>query len=93
MLVGTGYGASLLEIDKDDKLVWSLTKEDLPTIGLKYVGSFVIRENGNIIVPAYNSAYPMFEVDHEKNLIWKVRRDKQKGIDLPTAVNLASIGF
>nr|WP_238527782.1 hypothetical protein [Lentisphaera araneosa] len=93
VLVGTGYGASLVEIDKKDKLVWSLTAEDLPTIGLKYVGSFVIRENGNIIVAAYNSAYPMFEVDRKKNLVWKVRRDKEKGIDLPTAINFASADF
>ena len=90
VLIGTGYGSSLVEIDKNDEVVWSLTPKEIPSVGLKYVGGFVVRDNGNIIVAAYNSAFPMFEIDREKNLVWKVRRDKDLGIDLPTNVNLVS---
>ncbi|MDD7985033.1 hypothetical protein PQO01_08745 [Lentisphaera marina] len=93
MLIGTGYGSSLIEINKKDELSWSLTPEDVPTLGLKYVGGFVVRDNGNIIVAAYNSAYPMFEVDRDKKLVWKVRRDKEQGIDLPTSVNMVASDF
>ena len=52
VLIGSGYGSSLLEINKKDEVVWSLTPEDVPALGLKYVGGFVVRENGNIIVAA-----------------------------------------
>ena len=93
VLIGTGYGSSLIEIDKKDKVVWSLIPDDLPTVGLKYVGGFVVRDNGNIIVAAYNSGYPMFEINREKQLVWKVRRDKELGIDLPTNVNLVAGQF
>jgi len=90
VLIGTGYGSSLIEINPKDEVVWSLTADDIPAVGLKYVGGFVIRDNGNIIVAAYNSAFPMFEIDRDKNVIWKVRRDKEDGIDLPTNVNFVA---
>ena len=93
VLIGTGYGASLIEVDLNDKVVWSLLPEDLPELGLKYVGGFTVRGNGNIVVAAYNSAYPMFEVDRNKQIVWKVQRNKQEGIDRPTSVNFVVAGF
>ena len=93
VLIGTGYGSSLVEINRKDQVVWSLTPDDIPAIGLKYVGGFVIRENGNIIVAAYNSGFPMFEIDRDKKIILKVRRDKEDGIDLPTNLNLVATQF
>ena len=36
--------------------------------GIPCVKSY-IRDNGNIIVAAYNSGYPMFEINREKQLV------------------------
>lgn len=88
VLIGTANGASLIEIDKNDELAWFFTKDDIPSLGLKYVGGFEVRSNGNIIVAAYNSAYPIFEIDRAKNVIWKLRRNKDQGIDRPTSLSL-----
>ena len=73
--------------------MWSLLPEDLPELGLKYVGGFTVRENGSIVVAAYNSGHPMFEVDRNKQVVWKVQRNKQEGIDRPTSVNFVVAGF
>ena len=88
VLIGTGYGKCLIEIDTNDKVVWSLKPQDLPSLGLNYVGGFVVRENGNIVVAAYNSDYPLFEVTRGKKLVWKLVRNKDLGLDLPTNVNM-----
>ena len=88
VLLSTANAGSLIEIDKNDKLVWSLTSDDVPTLGLKYVGGFQLKHNGNIIVAAYNSEYPIFEIDKNKNVIWKLRRNKDNGVDLPRSISL-----
>lgn len=90
ILVGTGYGKCLIEIDTNDKVVWSLKPEDIPDLGLNYVGGFVVRENGNIVVAAYDSNYPLFEVTRDKKLVWKLVRNKELGLDRPTNVNMVA---
>ncbi|MDD7984616.1 hypothetical protein PQO01_06600 [Lentisphaera marina] len=88
ILMSTANSGSLIEIDQNDKIVWSLSSDDVPALGLKFVGGFEIKDNGNVIVAAYNSAYPIFEIDRDKNVIWKLRRNKDQGIDRPTSLSL-----
>ncbi|WP_420792914.1 hypothetical protein [Lentisphaera marina] len=90
VLVGTGYGACLVEIDPNDKIVWSLTPQDVPDIKLTYVGGFQIRENGNLIIAAYDSQYPVFELTREKTIVWKIKRGETKEVNKPS--NIVLIG-
>jgi hypothetical protein len=90
VLVGTGYGACLVEIDKKDNVVWSLNPKDIPSMGLRYVGGFQMKDNGNLVIAAYDSKYPIFEVNRKKEIIWKLERNETKQINKPS--NLVLIG-
>jgi len=88
IIVGTGYGACLLEIDPEDNIVWSLTPDDIPQLGIRYVGGFAVKSNGNLIVAAYNSAFPLFEINRDKRIVWRLRRNRSEGIDKPVNLSL-----
>jgi len=74
LLIGGGYGATLIEIDKKNRIVWKLTPEDVPEIGLKYVSGFQRLKDGTTIITAYNSKYPIFAIDKCKNIIWRINK-------------------
>jgi len=72
LLIGTGYGSCLVEMDGDDKIVWQLTAKDVPEIGLKYLSGIQRLANGNTVISAYKSKYCLFEVTPEKKVVWKI---------------------
>jgi hypothetical protein len=79
LLIGTSYGATFFEIDPSDKIVWTLTAADLPAeIALSYAAGAWERENGNLVISAYTSAYPLFEITRAKEVVWKWRTDPQR---------------
>ncbi|EDM28585.1 hypothetical protein LNTAR_08449 [Lentisphaera araneosa HTCC2155] len=88
VLIGTGYGACLIEVDTKDQVVWSLNPADIPDVNLKYVGGFQVKENGNMVVAAYHSSYPLFEINRDKEIIWKLERSQESDIKKPTNVVL-----
>ena len=73
IMVGTGYGACLLEINPKDEIEWFLVPDNIPQLGVRYIGGFAMKENGNIVVAAYNSAFPIFEVNRDKRIVWRLR--------------------
>ncbi|WDE99465.1 hypothetical protein PQO03_16635 [Lentisphaera profundi] len=90
IMISTGFGASLIEVNENDEITWSLKQQDQEELGLVYLGGFIVRDNGNIIATAYKSKYPMFEITREKNLVWKLRRNKDTGLDKPSSLNLVT---
>ena len=71
LLIGGAYNAPVIEIDKSDKIVWKLTAEDIPEIGFAYSAGCLRLPNGNTVVAAYTSKFPIFEVTPAKKIVWK----------------------
>jgi len=73
LVVGGGYGKNVLEIDKNDKIVWSLTQADIKGLDLGYVATAKRLENGNTLVSLYHGSYAFFEVTPDKKIIWSIK--------------------
>lgn len=86
LLVSTSYGSCFVELDGDGNMVWSLTPEDLPELGLKYAAGMQRLANGNTICTAYKSKYPIFEVTPDKQIVWKIAAGKALGHPLHVQV-------
>ncbi len=84
-LVGTSYGACFFEIDKDNKIVWTLTPKDVPEIELMYAPGVDILADGTMVISGYHSKYPVFAVNRDKKILWKFA---SKDIGFPTNVRL-----
>jgi hypothetical protein len=79
ILASTSYGSCFVELDADDKIVWSLTPQDLPKLNLKYASGMQRLSNGNTICTAHKSKYPVFEVTPENAIVWKMPASKDIG--------------
>ena len=71
LLIGGAYGAPVIEVDKSDRIVWQLTADDIPETGFAYSAGCLRRPDGNTVVAAYTSKFPIFEVTTHKKVVWK----------------------
>ncbi|MCX6872499.1 MAG: hypothetical protein NTW21_01635 [Verrucomicrobia bacterium] len=85
LLIGGAYGAPVIEVDPADKIVWKLTADDIPEIGFVYSAGCLRLANGNTVVAAYTSKYPIFEVTPAKTVVWKFQNP---ALGNPTHVKL-----
>lgn len=88
-LIGGSYDAPLVEVDRENRVVWKLSAQDIPEIGFNYSAGCLRLANGNTVVAAYHSAYPIFEVTPGKKIVWKYRDPAISG---PTHVKLLAPG-
>ena len=72
-------------IDKDNKIVWTLTPKDVPEIELMYAPGVDILADGTMVISGYHSKYPVFAVNRDKKILWKFA---SKDIGFPTNVRL-----
>lgn len=82
ILLGTAYGACVVEIDKNDKVVWSFSREDAKAAGIEkfnYAAGLQRLPNGNTVIAAYNSGSTLFEVSPDKTVIWKIAANDALG--------------
>lgn len=86
-LVGTSYGSCFFEIDKDNKVVWTLTPQDVAEIGLSYAPGVDVRPDGTLVISGYHSKFPVFAVNRDKKILWKFAAGKDE-IGFPTNVRL-----
>ena len=70
-LVSGGYTGHLAEIDKNNKVVWTLKPEDVPGLGFSFVAGCSRLKDGTTVVTGYRSRYPLFAVDKNKKVLWK----------------------
>jgi len=73
IVVGGGYGRNVVEIDKNDKVVWSFTQKDIDGLDLGYVATAKRLENGNTLVSLYHGSYAFFEVTKDKKIVWSIK--------------------
>jgi hypothetical protein len=85
LLIGGAYGAPVIEVDKAGKIVWKLTADDIPETGFAYSAGCLRLPNGNTVVAAYTSKFPIFEVTSDKQVVWKFRNP---AVGNPTHVKL-----
>jgi hypothetical protein len=85
LLIGGAYGMPVIEVDAADKIVWKLAAEDIPEIGFAYSAGCLRLPNGNTVVAAYTSKYPVFEVTPDKKVVWKLQNP---AIGKPTHVKV-----
>lgn len=72
-LIGTGYGRSVVEVDKANKVVWSLREKDVEGLQMGYVAAAARLANGNTVVSCYKGTYAFFEVTKAKKLAWSIK--------------------
>ena len=82
ILISTSYGGCFVELDTDGKVVWSLTPEDIPELGLKYASGMQRLANGNTICASYTSKFSVFEVTPDNKVVWKILANKEIGSPL-----------
>jgi hypothetical protein len=86
-LIATGYGKpSLVEIDKDDKVVWSVAQEEIKGLTMKYAAAAVRMPNGNTLISLYKGSHLFVEITADKKIVWGFNSDVVKGIAGATSI-------
>ena len=79
-LFSTGAGATAVEVDKQDKVVWRLDNSDLPDIKMGFMTGLNRLANGNTVICFYQGSHHLIEVTPQKELVWKWRLPSQKTV-------------
>jgi len=79
-LFSTGAGATAVEVDKDDKVVWKVGRSDLPEIKMGFMTGLNRLPNGNTVISFYQGSHHLIEVTPEKKLVWKWRLPSQRTV-------------
>jgi hypothetical protein len=76
-------GKSVTEYDKDDRVMWELTEDDIPDINVAILAGVQRLFNGNTIVCNWNTkdegdkdGAHVFEVTPDKRVVWQVTSDQ-----------------
>jgi len=74
-LLGCGDEHRLIEVDKDNAIVWELKQGDLPGIQLGFIAGLWVLDNGNILFTNWgghggSTGGAVLEVNREKQLIY-----------------------
>jgi hypothetical protein len=62
---------SMVEVDHDDKMSWSVEGKDLPELGIRWFAGIQVLRNGNIFVCNAGGKVPFFEISREKRITWQ----------------------
>jgi len=78
------HGRTVVEFDREGKIVWRLTNNDLPAPLLQDPCGAQRLPNGNTVICSYGQAKPgevkLLEVTQEKKVVWTLRDDRPHGI-------------
>jgi hypothetical protein len=85
-LVCCTNGNRVVDFDRDGKIVWTLTNDDLPGNWLQDPCGGQVLPNGNIVITSYAAgradpdAPKLFEVTRDKKVVWKYTDGEEIGI-------------
>lgn len=88
-LIGTGDGHSVLEVDRDRKVVWSIREKELPNVQLVWVTMVDRLANGNTWIVNCHAGPKnpqVLEVTPDKKIVWSLLDFDRFGNALPVAV-------
>ena len=86
-LLSCGDKHKLIEYNPlKEEIVWELSEKDIKEFPLRYVAEAIRLENGNTIIcnwgghsHAKGPKVPLFEIDKNKNVVWKIVDDQKLG--------------
>ena len=85
-LVCCTNGNRVVEFDKQGKVIWELTNDDLPGPWLQDPCGGQVLPNGNIVITSYaagrkdRNAPKLIEVNRDKKVVWTYKDGEQSGI-------------
>lgn len=90
MADGTTFISSLDRVEryaKDNALVWSFHKDELPELHIRNMTGLHVLPNGNILIGCYAAYHQgkgtgMFEITPEKKLVWAYRSPKFRDVSM-----------
>lgn len=62
---------SMVEVDRADKIIWSVKGKDLPELGIRWFAGIQVLPNGNIFVCNAGGNVPFFEISRDKRITWQ----------------------
>jgi hypothetical protein len=62
---------SMVEVDRADKIIWSVEGKDLPELGIRWFAGIQVLPNGNIFVCNAGGKVPFFEISRGKRITWQ----------------------
>jgi hypothetical protein len=62
---------SMVEVDRADKIIWSVAGKDLPELGIRWFAGIQVLPNGNIFVCNAGGKVPFFEISRDKRITWQ----------------------
>ncbi len=88
-LLGTGDGHSVVEVDRDKRVVWEVKEKDLPGVQLVWVTMVDRLSNGNTWIVNCHAGPEnpqILEVSPDKKVVWSFRDFERFGNALPVAM-------
>ena len=62
---------SMVEVDRADKIIWSVQGKDLPELGIRWFAGIQVLPNGNIFACNAGGKVPFFEISRGKRITWQ----------------------
>ncbi len=88
-LIATGNGHSVIEVTPDKEIVWSLTQNELPGIGLAWVTTLEILPNGNYVIGNCHAGPDnplLIEIEPKtKKVVWTFDEFQRFGNSVPNS--------
>src|SRR5207237_10830198 len=82
-LVTLTHGNTVVELDKDARIVWQISNADLPGAPIKDACGAQRLPNGNTVITSYagrENDLKLIEVDRAKKIVWSFQDGKKHGI-------------
>lgn len=88
-LIATGNGHSVIEVTPEKEIVWSLTQNELPGIGLAWVTTLEVLPNGNYVIGNCHAGPDnplLIEIEPKtKKVVWTFDEYKTFGNSVPNS--------
>lgn len=88
-LIATGNGHSVLEVNREKKIVWQLHQQDLPNITLAWVTTLEVLPNGHYVIGNCHAGPGnplLIELDPKtKKVVWTLDRYETFGNSVPSS--------
>ena len=66
---------STVEVDRADKIIWSVEGKDLPGLGIRWFAGIQVLPNSTIFVCNAGGKVPFFEISRDKRITWQSPSD------------------
>jgi hypothetical protein len=61
---------TLVEVDPTDKIVWSVSGQDFPEMGIRWFAGLQVLPGGNLFICNAGGKIPFLELSRQKEILW-----------------------